>query len=673
MKLFTALPFFRILIPFISGILMALTVNVPAIHIIYPCVLIGLLLFINFYTTQKKVIMLLADVFLFVYGIMLVGQVNTEKSNSFYGRAVHADNTLNFIAVIHDQPIEKEKTVACNLELLQVKTGNGYAPVTGSIKAYFKKPVVLGALTAGHTLLIRSTLQEVSVPQNPYEFDYKNYLYNRQIYHTAFIDAGSFKVLPAKNNLNPVWLAGLYCKQVIMQRLKNSALSENAYSICCALLTGYDDEIDKQVMNAFSHSGTLHVLSVSGLHTGLIYLVLSFLFDLFDRDKKYKLLKFSMITFVLWFFALITGFSPPVLRAVIMFNLFGLGKIYFRNDYRNQLNILLVSAFILLCDNPFFITDVGFLLSYFALAGLIYFQPLVSALWQPQNRLINYGWQSISASFAATISTLPLTLFYFKQFPLWFFICNLVVVPATFIILFLAVLVVCKLGVAAILINYLTAMLISFINVFNSDRFGFIDNIHFVFTDVIYLSLLIVFISVALKTRSYRSIISSISLIILWQLTALVSSYVSKQETLFSLYHIKNKSVVSVKNKTSVYHFTLDSASYKYHIKPHFISFNNPELNSLKFNYVAGNKHSILILDTLNFWPQVNESSITIMILTNNFKITEADLKRFGSLKWLVADGSNNNYTIKKAEELSRNFGLNFYNTRRKGAYLLTL
>lgn len=613
------------------------------------------------------------DVFLLAYGIQLAGHANTSRQASFYANLADVEGAVDIIAVINDLPAEKEKTIKCSLKILKIKSDSSYKNAKGSIIAYFKKPVDVNALQAGNTLLIKTKLSEIAAPQNPYEFDYSAYLYNRQIYHTAFIDTGAFAVIPVVGMLNPLWQAGLACKKYVMARLKNSPLSDNAYNICCALLTGYDDEIDKNVMQAFSHSGTLHVLSVSGLHTGLIYLALSFLFDLLDRKQRYRLAKFIFITLVLWFFALITGFSAPVLRAVIMFNLFGLGKIYFRNDARNQVNILLVSAFILLTYNPFFITDIGFLLSYFALFGLIYFQPKLSANWQPANRLVNYTWQSITASFAATISTLPLTLFYFKQFPLWFFVCNLVVVPATFVILFLALLVVLKLNIAAVVTNYLTALLIAFINIFNSDTLGFIDRIHFLLPDVIYLTLIIVLISWAIQYRSYRLMVTGFALIIAWQFTALLVSYGLKSESLLSVYHLKKQNVVSVKNKTSAYISAVDTASYNFHIRPHLISFNYPNITTAQFNYIAMHKRSVLILNAQGSWPATDFSAITTLVLANNFKITEADLQAFRSLETIVADGSNNSYTIKKAEELSRKFGVNFYNTKTKGAYLLTL
>ncbi|MES2680437.1 MAG: ComEC family competence protein, partial [Bacteroidota bacterium] len=375
MKVFLTIPFFRILIPFVAGIIIAIHYAIPPFSWVFFLALIiiisGLLFFKRSTGFNKTALLVLADVFLLMYGMTLVSHCSKNNQTLFYGRVVSPGTEQTFIAVIDDLPLEKEKSFKLSLQILEIKTGRYFKKATGNIFTYVRKSIKTKQLKAGDVLMLRLKLQDLPGPKNPFEFNYKNYLANRQIYHSTFVDSTAYTVLPTGGYLNPVWATGLLCKNYILKQLKSGGLTSNSYAICAALLTGYDDEIDKAVMEAFSHSGTLHVLSVSGLHTGLIYLVLGFLFDLADRKKKHKLLKFVFITLVLWLFALITGFSSPVLRAVIMFNLLGLGKIYFRNDAGNQMNILLVSAFMLLVYNPFFINDVGFQLSYFALAGLI--------------------------------------------------------------------------------------------------------------------------------------------------------------------------------------------------------------------------------------------------------------------------------------------------------------
>ena len=676
-KVFNNIPFFRILIPFVAGILCGITFNPNSINFLFFSLPIAiastLILFKNQSKYTKRAFLICLDIFFFIFALNLVNNNNTSKQESYYCNHLKQDSANYFIATINELPVVKEKFIKCQLSINEVKTDSFYKKAKGNIIAYFKKSNQDSVLKVGATVLLKVKLLDVGAPQNPFEFDYKKYLYNKQIYHTAFLDAGAFEVLNLPTQLNAVWYRGLLLKQSILQKLKKSVLTLNAFGICAALLTGYDDEIDKQVVESFSHSGTLHVLSVSGLHTGLIYLVLSFLFDLIDKKRQYKTLKFSLITVLLWSFALITGFSAPVLRAVIMFNLLGFGKIFFRSDSRNQINILLVSAFLLLCYNPFFITDVGFLLSYFAMFGLLYFQPKLAVMWQPKNYFQNWLWQGTTASFAATISTLPLTLFYFKQFPIWFFVCNLIVVPASFVILLLALLVVCKFGFAAIIINYITNWLIAFITFFNSAKFGFIDSIDFNFTDALFLSFLIILFSIFMNTKSYKQIAFCFVLLIFWQSVALVNSFNAKNDSLFTVYQINKSTTVLVKNKTNSVLNGLDSTQFGYHVKPHIISFNNSTVQISDFNYFENKNKRILILNKRNNWPAISVDKIDYLVLANNFMLTSIDLQTFSNLKTIILDGSNNNYSNKKNEELCRKFDIELIKTKQKGAYILNL
>ncbi len=676
-NVFSNIPFFRIIIPFIAGILLGIYFDLdsPAfIFLILPITVAIVTLFKKEQNTfTKRIYLMCLDVFLFLFALHLV-QINTLKDReNYYGKYYKSDKAGYFIATIDDIPVEKEKFIKCSLIINEIKNDSNYIKTQGKTLAYFKRSERDKALKPGTTLAIKTKLIEVSAPQNPFEFDYKNYLFNKQIYHTAFVDASAFEILEVPQILNPIWYKGLLIKQNILEALKHSSLNANAYGICAALLTGYDDEIDKQIIESFSHSGTLHVLSVSGLHTGLIYLVLSFLFDLIDRKRKHKILKFIFITLVLWSFALITGFSAPVLRAVIMFNLLGFGRIFFRSDHRAQTNILLTSAFILLCYDPFFITDVGFLLSYFAVFGLIYYQPKLMIIWQPQNYLSRELWKGTTASFAATISTLPLTLFYFKQFPFWFFVCNIIVVPVSFVILLLAFLIVLKIGFAAIIINHIVNWLIAFITLFNSSKFGFIDGIDFSFYDAIFLTFFIIVITLAIQNKSYRSLAFCMLLLIWWQVSAIVLSYQSKTTDLLTVYSVNKSNSVLVKNKTVSILNEIDSSQFLYHIKPHITSLNNTSLVVKEFNYFEKGNLKALILNKKEQWPQTDREEIDLVILANNFKLTAKDLESFPGLKTVVADASNNNYSIKKVEELCRKFGIELIKTKQQGAYTLEL
>ncbi len=618
----------------------------------------------------KSVFLVCTDVFLFCFAVNLVYTSTVTLQSSHYSQLISRDTSNKLLVEVTDLPVEKERFIKCELNITGVKQRSSLKNTTGKIFGYFKKSEAARNIQAGKVLLVNCELLDIEPPKNPYEFDYKNYMANQQLYHIAFIDSESFVVTDLAPHFSFIRLAGLKIKQQVLYSLKNSGLNPEAYAISAALLTGYDDDIDTSTMEAFSHSGTLHVLSVSGLHTGLIYLVLSFLFDIFDRRKKQKLLKFIFITLCLWFFALLTGFSAPVLRAVIMFNLLGIGKIFFRNDYRNQINILLVSAFMLLCYDPFLIYNIGFQLSYFAMFGILFFQPVFLKLWQPEGKISTYIWQSFCASFAATVTTLPFTLFYFKQFPLWFFICNLLVVPGTFVVLLLAVLIVLKFTQAAIAVNYIIKFLTAFINLFNVAGPGYIDNIHFELTDALLLSCLVFLLSCAFYYRSFRYAVYSLLVVIFLQLNGIVVAYVTKSESLFSVYHINRKSAWSVKNTHYVTTDSIAASDYNYHVKPHMISFNYPVIENRKINYIKSGAEEIVRLDKKDCWPRCNYQTITTLVVSNNFRIKEEDLSAFKNIKTLVADGSNSFYAIERLKSLCSKNGIRFYSTRALGAYL---
>lgn len=676
MNIFSTIPFFRILIPFAAGILIALRFDpaLPSPYLFIPF-LTGAFLFAflkqnNRFT--KVVFMLLADVMLCLFGLSLTHLSNLSHAPSFYSKLQSPDSIGTFVVEISDIAIRKEKFTKYPVKVLYVKKGTKLLPATGNLLVYLRNQNNTSILEPGERLCFSKKLSEVQGPMNPGEFDYRAYLQRKQVYHTVFVEPTDWRLLTNSKSNVGLQLFALRCKARTLDILKHSDLTPDAYAICAALLTGYDDDINKEVMQAFSHSGTLHVLSVSGLHTGLIYLVLNFLFNLIDKHKKYKLSRLVILTVLLWLFALLTGFSAPVLRAVIMFNLIGIGAAFFRHDYRNQINILLVSAFILLCYNPFFIVDIGFLLSYFAMFGLLYFQPRLSLLWQPVHPVARYLWQSITASFAATLSTLPLTLFFFKQFPIWFFVCNLVVVPITFILLLAAFLLLLHLPYLSMLINSLVAFTVWFIQLFNHEHVGYLDGLHINWIDLLALSFLLLFLSLALQKRSYQWMRLSIFTLVLWQLISLAESYRLKTKSELVVFYHKRELLVSVKNTGTCVLNQIDTASYAYSVKPALTGYNYPTLNQSQYNYVRSPNEVVLFLSDRSV--QVDSlAKVTTLVLSHNRLLRPEALIPFRSLKRIVTDATNNQRTILQTADLCRNFGYEFYNIKQHGAFVLAL
>lgn len=285
----------------------------------------------------------------------------------------------------------------------------------------------------GDELLIPATFHPVDPPFNPSEFNYKQYLARQNIYTQAFLNPGQF-VLLQKNSGNPVIAYAIALRQRMIEKLKIHLHSQEAIAVASTLILGYKADLSDDVLQAYSKTGTIHVLSVSGSHVAIIFALLSWMFGFFDRYQHGKLAKGVISVLLIWFYSMLTGFSPAVCRAAVMISLIIIGKVYFRQI--NTLNILAFSAFLLLIYNPFLLADVGFQLSYLSVAGLIVFQPIVYRQLDISNKYLDWLWAFFSASIAAQLITFPLSAFYFHQFPVYFLLSNLFILPLSAVIMY---------------------------------------------------------------------------------------------------------------------------------------------------------------------------------------------------------------------------------------------
>jgi competence protein ComEC len=288
-------------------------------------------------------------------------------------------------------------------------------------------------LKYGDELIIPATYNLVDPPFNPAEFNYKKYLAHQNIYHQAFLYPKQYVVL---NNHagNPVIAYALQSRQSLVQKLKVNMNDTTAIAVASTLILGYKADLSNDIVQAYSKTGTIHVLSVSGAHVAILFLLLNYMLSFLNGRKYGKLFKAIIIVAIIWYYALLTGFSPAVCRAAVMLSLIIMGKTYSR--YINTLNILAISAFFLLLYNPYFITDVGFQLSYLAVAGLVVFQPIVYNLFKVNNKWLDKLWALCSISIAAQVITFPLSAYYFHQFPVYFLISNLVIALPVMLIMY---------------------------------------------------------------------------------------------------------------------------------------------------------------------------------------------------------------------------------------------
>ena len=237
-------------------------------------------------------------------------------------------------------------------------------------------------------------------------------------------------------------MAALRGRQTCIKILDKHLNSDNERSVGAALILGFKDEIPQEVLTAYINTGSMHVLSVSGLHVGVVAIMLELLLKkISTRRRWWRVTKPIVLIFFIWVFSIFTGASAAVLRAAVMFSFLILGRSLRREV--NIYNILAISAFVLLCYNPFLLMDVGFQLSYMALVGIVYFQPKIYRMWLIDNKLGDYLWSLTATGIAATLATLPISLYFFHQFPTYFWLSGFVVVPAAVVILWLGIALFC--------------------------------------------------------------------------------------------------------------------------------------------------------------------------------------------------------------------------------------
>lgn len=674
MKFFKTIPFVRILLPFILGIYINSRFQLNVNPFVLLLILGALLSFLFFLDSKRSTMtsrysfIALADVFLFLCALYCCFAYNAKNNEKFYGKYVKNEQQF-FTGEVIDLPQEKEKFLKVKLSLNGLKVKDSICEVKGVLIAYFKKPIDKSILKPGNIVVFESRLNMVDGPLNPNEFNYKEFLANKNIFYQSFVDSGNCSLYGNKENFS-LMNFGLSIKQKIIHAFKNSDLDPEAANLCIALLTGYDDDINSETISAFAHSGTLHVLSVSGLHTGILYGILIFVLGIFDRNRKYKFIQLLIIIFSLWFFALITGFSPPVLRAVIMLNLLATGRFYFNYASENAINVLAVSAFWILFFSPLLLFDTGFLLSYMAIIGIIYFEPHITALVKSENYFVNKIWQLSSVSIAAQISTLPITLYLFHQFPIWFVFSNLIVIPLCSGIMLLGFLVILKLNFISPIINSLTKVIYFLIHLTDDPHWGYLDEIDFSATDMLLLSLCILLLTVLLTRRSYPAGFALALIILFWQFNSILECFSKKSSSQITIYQINKGSAVDIKNKTTLfYDSSISENDHNFHVKPNHTSYNYPQMISSNIDFVKGEKTSFFYYKNSSHRPLIDFLKPDVILVSNDAELQEP----LTNIKTLIADGSNSYKQIKKLKRLCDKFAVPFYSTKEKGYISLNL
>ena len=368
--------------------------------------------------------------YLFIAGYSLARVHQTEVQKDYF-RNVEVEASY-YVARVYDYPTERPNSIRTVLEL-EYQFGDSLPsrPVSGKVMAYFPKSDSAFALHYGDLIAIPAPIREVTPPLNPEEFNYRAYLERKGITGQVYLKDQDWIDLQV-NNANPIYAFSYRFRDILLASLQRSGLSDDEFGVAAAILLGYDDNLADEVRKNYVAAGSMHILCVSGMHVGIIYLLASFLLGFLNRKKWQKSLKQVLLLTLIWFYALIAGLSPSILRASLMISFVIVGEMIHRKGF--IINSIAASAFILLCINPNNLFEIGFLLSYAAVMGIVVLQRPIYSWFVIKNKLLDKAWEYTAVALAAQIATIPFTLFYFQQFTTYFWLSNLFLTPISFIV-----------------------------------------------------------------------------------------------------------------------------------------------------------------------------------------------------------------------------------------------
>jgi competence protein ComEC len=353
-----------------------------------------------------------------------------QSDLSYASHFSYVPHAVTYVIIVDEQPVERSKSFKIRTRVIScIDSSNQTHPSTGKLLLYISKNELNQLPNYGDVLLIEAyRIQEVSPPKNPGEFNYKRYLAFNHIYHQAYLKQEGIR--NTQLNYGSKILSQIYAIQTHFTDVLNKyVISPNEVGVAQALLYGFDDNIDQETVNAYANTGTLHVLAVSGMHVGLILWILNTMLGFMNKHKQTLLAKRIIIIICLWVYSALCGLSPSILRATVMFTFIIVAQILNRNS--NIYNSLSASCFVLLCYDANMLANVGFQLSYMAVIGIIFLQPLINNWYTPKWWIDKQIWAIISVSVAAQLATSPIGMLYFHQFPSYFLFSNLIIIPLT--------------------------------------------------------------------------------------------------------------------------------------------------------------------------------------------------------------------------------------------------
>jgi len=685
-------PFIRLLLPLVAGIILQWYVQFPAVVIITAiisfsvsfCLFLLLPVAVRFkwQALQGFIIHLL----IISFGLLLTWQKDIRHNNNWYGN-YYKDSS--FLIVRIDEPlVEKNKSFKAEGYVESVIKKDTNIPCKGKLLLYFSKDGFTRQLNYGDRILIHKNPQLIRNSGNPGAFNYQRYAAFHQTFHHVFLKEKDWKKLQVSSEKTSrlqqlIFTARDYVLSVLRKRME---AGKDELGIAEALLIGYTNDLDKDLVQAYSNTGVVHIIAISGMHLGLIYVMLVWLFAKIPVVNRSKILQVVLILGCLWLFSLITGAAASVLRSAVMFTFIALGKNFFRQT--SVYNSLAASAFVMLCFNPYFLWDVGFQLSYLAVGGIIAFQKPIYNCFYIKNKWLNKVWQLMAISLAAQLLTFPVCIYYFHQFPNLFLITNIIAVPLSGIILYAEIALIAFSWVPFVgvyigkLVSGLVWMMNKIILWINERSFAVWDKIPATVLSTWLLYAVVIGLSIWLISKNKKYVQPALLCFFAFVLLHTYNRWQTLNQQKIIVYNVPRYQAIDFVNGTN-YQFVGDSLLLEdgllqnFHLKPGRIAL---QLNKRKDPVEGFSQHEmfyqfqrkrIMIVDKpISIAVTEKKINIDLVIISGNPKLSISQLAQAINCNRFIFDASNPLWKIEKWQKECKALQLSSHAVSADGAFV---
>ncbi|HSV88786.1 MAG TPA: ComEC/Rec2 family competence protein [Bacteroidales bacterium] len=694
------IPLVKLILPFMGGIFLYLATmhHLPAIVYLSSYLVLATIWFFrrriflsNF--AQRWIFGLLTSLFLLLAGYNIAQNFNQLEREAHFSR--FQDKGGHLILRVSEQVSEKANSFQVISRAIRVIYPDGAMAVQGRLMLYLQKDSLAAVIRYGDLLLIENSFQEISTPKNPHEFNYKRFLANKNIYHQTYRASGYWQFLGLNEGFFlKRWSLGLH--QRALQTFRDNNISGEEFAVVSALLLGFTDYLDEDLKQEYAGSGAMHLLSVSGLHVGIIFVAIKFLLSFLKRYRHGRYIQTFLTVVLIWFYAAITGFSPSVLRASTMFSFIAIAQsIKRKTDIYNN---LAASAFFLLIVDPYILTQIGFQLSYLAVISIVGLQPYFYQKLHFKNFVLDKGWSIITVSIAAQLATGPLALFYFNQFPNYFLITSLVVIPLSTIIIYSSIV---TLAISAIPgAGYLAGKVVSglvyamngSVRFFEGLPYSTLTNVHITLPETIAIFATIILLALFFIRKFKPAFLLAMATILFLAASTSFRSIQNNEKRVFVVYHVNNATAIDffygkqhvmlmcdeLESRLPRAGFHFEANRIRNGAAGNLVHLNISEDNTVQKAgwqrsgpFIRFGKTTIFILNpaTPREFPEPGFDIQYLFVCQNARHNPGMVIEKLRPAK-IVLDASNNRWTLQNWKDASINAGIQYWLVPESGAYM---